>query len=212
MRTIHILLTILLATLHAAGSLAAPSRTFIESKTETAELRYIGDIPIAILTGTPEQIGRQHADLLAANSGAIMKMPRRYAAEFGVEALWPFIVQAGRTLVSQAPERHQQELAAIANRAQFGEEEMVVANTLLELRRVGCSTLIVEPSQSADGAPIFGRNFDFLTLGELHKHSIVLIYRPQGLHAFASIAFPGMVGVFSGMNDAGLAVATLDVE
>src|SRR5690606_34357854 len=30
--------------------------------------------------------------------------------------------------------------------------------------------------------------------------------------AFASVTFPGMVGVFSGMNDAGLAVATLDVE
>ena len=190
----------------------AAQRTFTEQTLPDAELRYIGPVPVAILTGTPEEMGRQHVDLLAADSDAAMDMPHRYAAEFGVDKLWPLIVSAGRTLILQAPERHQRELAAATARFGKAEQEIIVANTLLELRRVGCSTLIVEPSRSATGAPIFGRNFDFLTLGELHKQSIVFVYRPIGLHAFASVAFPGMIGVFSGMNDAGLALATLDVE
>jgi predicted choloylglycine hydrolase len=77
---------------------------------------------------------------------------------------------------------------------------------------MGCSALIVEPEHSATGGPLFGRNFDFPTLGELDQYSILFIVRPEGRHAFASISFPGAVGVVSGMNDAGLAVATLDVE
>jgi isopenicillin-N N-acyltransferase-like protein len=71
---------------------------------------------------------------------------------------------------------------------------------------------VVEPARSATGGPIFGRNFDFLTLGELDQYSMVIVYRPEGKHAFASVGFPGMVGAISGMNDAGLAVGTLDVE
>lgn len=195
----------------ASGAAAAAPRRFTPAAIPGAELRYVGDVPVAILSGTPEQIGRQHAELLAPHSDAIRQLPHRYAAEFGVDAFWPLIVQAGRTLVLQAPQRHQAELTAIGHAA-GGEEEAVVANTLLELRRVGCSALIVEPNRSRTGGPLMGRNFDFLTLGELHKHSVVIVYRPHRLHAFASVAFPGIVGVFSGMNDAGLAVATLDVE
>jgi isopenicillin-N N-acyltransferase like protein len=196
----------------AACGLAAPTRTFTPAKTRTAELRYVDDIPVAIFTGKPEEIGQQHADLLAEPGKAALDFPRRFAAEFGIEAFWPFMAQAGRTLIMNTPERHQHELAAIVQRSGLGDGELAVANTLLELRRMGCSSIIVEPSRSATGGPLFGRNFDFPTLGELHKYSILLVYRPEGKHAFASVGFPGLVGVFSGINDAGLSVATLDVE
>ncbi len=208
---LSVILTLLLLT-HAACGLAAPAHTFTPTKTRTAELRYIDDVPVAIFTGTPEQIGQQHADLLAEPGKAALDFPKRFAAEFGLEAFWPFMAQAGRTLLMNTPERHQNELASIVQRSGFGDGELAVANTLLELRRMGCSSIIVEPSRSATGGPLFGRNFDFATLGELHKYSILLIYRPEGKHAFASVGFPGLVGVFSGMNDAGLSVATLDVE
>jgi hypothetical protein len=58
---------------------------------------------------------------------------------------------------------------------------------------------------------LFGRNLDFPTLGFLHEYTLVTVYRPKGKHAFVSIGFPGMLGCISGMNDAGLAVATLEV-
>ena len=47
--------------------------------------------------------------------------------------------------------------------------------------------------------------------GTAHEYSLVTVYRPDGKHAFASIGFPGLVGCLSGMNDAGLAVAVLEV-
>ena len=45
----------------------------------------------------------------------------------------------------------------------------------------------------------------------LDRFGLVTVVRPTGLHAFAAVGFPGMMGVLSGMNDAGLCVATLDV-
>ncbi len=206
------LFAFLLAAATAACGLASPPQTFAPASTENADLRYIDEIPVAMFSGTPEQIGRQHAALLAEPGKAALEFPKRFAAEFGVEAFWPFMAQAGRTLLLKAPQRHQRELTAIAGHSSLGDDRLAVANTLLELRRMGCSSIIVEPARSATGGPLLGRNFDFPTLGELHKYSILLIYRPEGQHAFASVGFPGLVGVFSGMNDAGLAVATLDVE
>jgi len=195
-----------------ASAQAEPTRTFTELKAEGAELRYLDGIPVAILTGTPGEIGRQHAALVKGPAEKALDLPKLYAAEFGLEAFWPFMAQAGRTLVMNTPKRHQQELAAIAEQSGFGDERIVVANTLLELRRIGCSSLIIEPERSATGGPLFGRNFDFDTLGMLHKYTLLFVYRPEGKQAFASVGFPGLVGVLSGMNETGLAVATLDVE
>jgi isopenicillin-N N-acyltransferase-like protein len=198
---------------NSAIALAKPAESaFVAKKIDGAELRYVGNVPLAILSGTPEEMGRQHGELLAGPGKAIAAFPERFAEEFGVTAFWPLVTQAGKTLVMQAPERHQQELAAIAKHSDLSSDKLAVGNTLLELRRLGCSAIVVEPARSATGGPIFGRNFDFLTLGELDQYSMVIVYRPEGKHAFASVGFPGMVGAISGMNDAGLAVGTLDVE
>lgn len=195
------------------GADAAESpRTFTERQVHGGELRYVESIPVAVFDGTPEEMGQQHAVLLGESAKPALAFPKRFAKEFGLEAFWPLMAQAGRGLMLQTPQRHQQELQAIAKHTGYGDAELAVANTLLELRRVGCSSIIIEPERSATGGPLFGRNFDFLTLGDLHKYSLVMVYRPDGRHAFASIGFPGLVGIFSGMNDAGLTVATLDVE
>jgi predicted choloylglycine hydrolase len=75
---------------------------------------------------------------------------------------------------------------------------------------MGCATLIVEPERSATKQMIFGRNLDFPTLGYLHEYSIVSVVRPEGKHAFVSVGLPGLTGVLSGMNDAGLTLAVLE--
>ena len=54
-------------------------------------------------------------------------------------------------------------------------------------------------------ARIFGRNFDFPTFGFLDKFSVLVVYRPARQTCVCHRSrFPGMLGVFSGMNDAGL--------
>lgn len=207
-----IAVSVIAAGVQSATAKPAGESAFAAKKIDGAELRLVGNVPVAILTGTPEEIGRQHAELLAEPGKAMVEFPKRFAERFGVEAFWPLVTQAGNTLVSRAPKPHQQELVAIAANSDITTDQLAVGNTLLELRRLGCSAVVVEPSRSKTGAPIFGRNFDFPTLGDLDKYSMVIVYRPEGKHAFASIGFPGLVGVISAMNDAGLAAGTLDVE
>ncbi len=194
-----------------ADSAAGKERLFPTGKQGRGELRYIEDVPVAIFSGTGAEIGEQHAALLAKAGAPLMNFPKKLFAEAGAEKQWPLAVLASRRLMMQAPDRYRQEMAALAEHAEVDSGEIDVANTLLELRRLGCSTLIVEPEKSATGGPLFGRNFDFPPVGLLDKYSLVTVVRPKGRHAFAAVGYPGLVGVLSGMNDAGLAVATLDV-
>lgn len=201
----------LLAVMLAYAARAEVPSRFTSAEAEGATLQFHGIVPIAVFTGTSEQIGRQHAALLAQPARESLKFPQRFAAELGIEFLMPIMKSAGAALMQNAPERYRTELAALAEHGQLDAGDIAVGNTLLELRRVGCSVLVVDAEHSATGGPLFGRNFDFPTLGDLDQYSVVIVYRPTGRHAFAAIGFPGMVGIFSGINDAGLAVATLDV-
>jgi len=66
---------------------------------------------------------------------------------------------------------------------------------------------VIEPSRSASGHLLFGRNMDFNPAG-FQKFALLTIYQPSdtGKHAFAHVTYPGLLGVSTGMNDAGLCV------
>jgi len=205
-----VLFCLLLLTSVAESSLGKEPY-FPAAKHGQGELRYIQGIPVAIVAGTPTEIGAQRAALLAKPGAAMLKFPRKMFAAAGAEQYWPLAVMASKQLLQQAPARYRAEMAAVAKQANISIDALEVGNTLLELRRMGCSTLIIEPTRSATGGPLFGRNFDFPPLGVLDKYSLVTIVHPHGKHSFAAVGYPGLLGVLSGMNDAGLAVATLDV-
>jgi predicted choloylglycine hydrolase len=124
----------------------------------------------------------------------------------------PLMVKTGNAMVAQFPADYRKELEVAAKAAGINRDLLVLGNTMFDIKKMaGCSTLIINPERSATGAPLLGRNLDFPTLGYLHKYSLVIVCRPKGKHAFAAVSFPGLIGVLSGMNDAGLALATLEV-
>ncbi|MAT71274.1 MAG: hypothetical protein CMJ58_17320 [Planctomycetaceae bacterium] len=197
-----------------SGAASSP-RTFKPAQAEGGRLEYVGPVPVVRLQGTPQEIGRQHAALLGPRSEAVFKFPKQFISAAGAEAYWPLLTNAARTLLLRAPQRYQEELAAAAKQGGFApeiEEVIPVANTLLELRRLGCSAVAIEDERTAGDGPLLGRNFDFDSMDVLHRFSVLFVVRPDGRRAFASVGFPGLGGVLSGMNDAGLCVATLDVE
>ncbi|MCH2114098.1 MAG: C45 family peptidase [Pirellulales bacterium] len=175
------------------------------------KLQTIEGLPVVFLAGTGREIGAQHAALLAKPAAALLKYPGELLSEEGAYESWPLAIATSSRLLAQAPQRYLDELAAVAEHAALDRNKLALANTLLELRRLGCSTLIVEPGRSATGGPLFGRNFDFPSLGLLENYNLLMIVQPAGYHSFAAVGYPGLLGVLSGINDAGLAVATLDV-
>ncbi len=216
----------------AAVSLRAeePFR-FPEGKLGKAELKYRNDLPVLELEGTPEEMGKQSATLAVKPAVRILSYPEdivhaftRHAVEGSVDNIlykttWGFFTQTADKMLKAFPDDYKAELNSMIETGKLDRTRALVGNTmfdakgkLVELRKgFGCSTLFVEAKRTAAGKPLYGRNLDFATAGYLNEYSLVTIYRPKGKHSFASVGFPGVVGCLSGMNDAGLTVAVLEV-
>ncbi len=192
-------LTTLAALLLAFASASAEDRAPV---TEKEGFRVVH------LYGTPEEIGRQHA---AAFADEIKLLRKDYLGKYihgerderetveGCQALEPFYLP-----------RHRAELAAMAETADMSWDDAVLATGFLDVNRtVLCSTFVGHDPES--GEPVFGRNLDFPAMGIANEHGLCIVYHPAEGRAFASFAYPGMIGVLTGMNDAGLTVAVMNV-
>jgi len=204
-------LAILLLVVSAAS--ATENRVFQEGRYEGAELRYINDLPVLIVSGTPEEIGRQKAVLTANVVKTIIAYPRQLLERANRQDRLPKYQEISKTLAHNLTADHRAELRAFADKSGIDRDAGILGNTLADIYRgnVSCSSLIVEPEKSTTGGPLFGRNLDFYTLGLLDKYSLVTVHRPTGKHAFVSVGFPGLFGCLTGMNDAGLTLAVHEV-
>ncbi len=191
---------------------AAEPFRFPEAKHKGGELKYVNDLPVLTVQGTPEEIGEQVATLTAPAVKPLLDLPKEIIRHHRLELAWPIFVAAAEGLFKNVPADYQKELETGAKVGKIDRDTVLVGNCLLELRRLGgCATLYVDPKQSETKGPLLGRNFDLEPFGVLQKYSLVAIVRPKGKRAFCAVGYPGMVGVVSGINDAGLTIATLDV-
>lgn len=186
---------------------------YTEGTYKNAELKYINDLPVLCVEGTPAEMGEQAAALTAPAARFLISYPKELLSLIGRQQEWPKLIELGLSMRGQFPKAHLTELESYAQAAQLPRDVLMGVNTMVDSYRgdVSCSSLLVEPSRSATGAPLFGRNLDYFTLGKLHKYTLVTVYRPTNKHAFVSVTFPGLFGCLSGMNDAGLAVAVHEV-
>ena len=193
-------------------SAAQPWQAFAEGTHGKASLRYINGLPVLTVAGTPEEMGEQVGALTSKPLRQISAYPRLLLSLARGRASWERLVGTSKKLLPGFPSDYQKEMDALAKSSKVDSELLLVGNTFPDILKAGgCSTIIVEAERSATHEPLFGRNLDYPSLGFLYNYSLVTIYHPTGKHAFASVGFPGMLGCVSGMNDAGLAVATLEV-
>ncbi|MDP9002826.1 MAG: C45 family peptidase, partial [Myxococcota bacterium] len=71
---------------------------------------------------------------------------------------------------------------------------------------IGCSTFALGPSMTRDGHVVVARAFDMETDEVLDHDKAVFLVREDGAIPFASVAWPGFVGVVTGMNAEGVFV------
>ena len=81
-----------------------------------------------------------------------------------------------------------------------------LGHTMQDYMLVGCSSFATWGTQSADSSLLIGRNFDFYVGDAFAENKQVTFCAPSKGYAFASIGWPGMIGVLSGMNETGLTV------
>ncbi len=206
-------LVLIWAFIHISVTGAAEPFRYPEGKYGKGELKYIHGLPVLTVSGSPEEIGEAAGVLALKPAAPVASYPEGLLKEFHLGFLrYPFLV-AGENMVQKFPDNYRRELEAMARASGVEREKLVLGNTLFDLKKImACSALLVDGERSATGGPLLGRNLDYPSLGYMHEYSLVTIYRPDGArHAFASVGFPGLVGCLSGMNDAGLAVAVLEV-
>ena len=179
---------------------------------KNAELKYVNGLPVLIASGTPEEIGATVGVLALKPEPNVLDYPRGLLKMANVEGLYGMFVRSGTLMYNRFPAEYKTELDAIAKGSGADKERLIVGNTLFDIKKIlACSAVMIESERSATGGTLLGRNLDYPSLGWIHQRSLVTVYRPKGKHAFVSIGFPGLVGCLSGMNDAGLALAILEV-
>jgi len=178
------------------------------------------------LSGTPESIGFAHSRLLHSrmvqNEGAML---RRFEVEVRSWLARLLLVDLAKLRYravdrGMRPERRR-EIAAGALGFQPDPyahllptyERLLYLNTLYDISLsfehsplVGCTTLAFHGEAYPEGGSLLARAFDMEIDPIFDRKKAVFLVKEDGRIPYASVAWPGLVGVVSGMNAAGVAV------
>lgn len=179
------------------------------------------------LEGSPEEIGAEQASLLyepmVANERIVWD---------GFEDVVPmgaarlFFFDVGRVryrnVTRNIPERYLREIAAQAGtfrpdpyeRKLPTFERMTMLHALYDIAlgfegapMIGCSAFVLGPKATRDGHTLFGRAFDIELADVFDTDKAVHFVKGENVLPFASVAWPGLVGVLTAMNSAGVTIA-----
>ncbi|MFA5110991.1 MAG: C45 family peptidase [Desulfobaccales bacterium] len=167
------------------------------------------------LWGSPQERGRRHGQILAADIRLLRRTLLTYLARLSLYAgalpLFGLLKWLARGFWPQVPPHLQQEIAAIAAGAGVSLGSVLLLNVIDDLANNSprCSALAVEDGE-APGTCLMGRNLDYPVFTEpLTRLQTLFLIEPQQGQPLASLAWPGYVGICTGINHAGVALAQL---
>lgn len=197
----------------ASAARGGDLKSFPTAKYGKGELKYLDRVPVLTLRGKPAEMGEQFGVLAIRNAPDLVALHQQFLKDAGQESRYPFILTMAKMLKPNFPANHVAELEAAAMSADRDESRLLFANTVADLSSgMGCSTVVVEKERSKTGAPLFGRNFDWLPTKGITEHTLVVAYKGEGKHAFAAVTVTPITGVVSGMNDAGLSLTINEIS
>jgi hypothetical protein len=187
------------------------------------------------LTGTPEEMGRAHGELLGEE---IRRVVRDVLDPEGRRSSWPRIEEGVRVMERYQPERYRREMRALAAAAGVDYMKIVALQLFGDAGRgvrsedfvppdedlapdsvpegdpapadeglVQCTNYATFGPATATGELIVGRNFDYFNVDVAEYASIIIHYRPEGKHSFVTLTWSGVVNGWTLMNDSGLCAA-----
>jgi len=188
--------------------------------------RMRGGVRAVTLAGGPETIGSSQArlnyDHMVKNEGELWGEFKHYVPFWPARALMMDISRVQYRHVDEGfPDARRLEIAAEAKAFDpdpFASElptyhRMVFLHSLYDIALsfehsplIGCSTFGLGPGATKDGHTLFARAFDFEAGDVFDRDKAVYFVRGDGVIPFASVAWPGLIGVMSGMNLEGVTV------
>jgi len=168
------------------------------------------------LWGSPQERGRRHGQILAADIRRLRRELLSYLARISLYAgalpLFGLLKWLARGFWPYLPPPLQQEMAAIAAGAEVGLGSLLLLNVVDDLANNSprCSALAVGGRHAAQEAYLMGRNLDYPVFTEpLARLQTLFLLEPHQGQPLASLAWPGFVGVCTGINFSGVALAQL---
>ena len=183
-----------------SSMLTSPRAT--PKQAQHGELMWIEGQRVALLHGTPEQIGIAHGELLKEE--AVRCIDSVLYAFGTVQAVvtgrWfrDDLESAYEQLSPHIPERHKVETRALAASLGMEPQLIEVLNVFPELFH--CSGFAVFGSATVDGKLYHGRVLDYMTTIGLQDAATTFIVAPDGMIPFANVGYAGFIGSVSGMN------------
>ncbi len=175
------------------------------------ELRWIDGHRVALLQGTPEQIGKAHGQLLKDEAHHCIDSVMYAFGTFQTirSGKWfkHELESAYERLAPHIPERHKRETDALAKAIGVEPKLAQAINVFPELFH--CSGFALFGKATADGKLYHGRVLDYMTTIGLQDSSVTMIIAPQGHHAFATVGYAGFIGSVSGMNAQGISLGEM---
>jgi len=185
----------------------SPSKLLTEPKMEErlvdhGKLIWIDGQRVALLSGTPEQIGTAHGALLKEEAyRCIDSVVYAFGtAQTIANGRWfPKDLEAAyKRLEAHIPERHKVETRALAKSLDLDPDLMEVVNVFPELFH--CSGFALFGDATEGGKLYHGRVLDYMTAIGLQDCATTFIMAPEGQIPFANIGYAGFIGSVSGMN------------
>lgn len=175
------------------------------------------------LTGDPFLLGYANArlgsPLLIETEEYLFSEMRRYIPSvLAMQLVKVGVLLRYRTLPQHIPLEQRIELAGLAegqsdlhgdflptyHRVLFYHALHDITQGLEHSPMLGCTAVAASRSATTSGHLLIGRNFDFEGPELFDREKAVLFFKPQGRLAFASVAWSGMMGVVTGLNQAGV--------
>jgi isopenicillin-N N-acyltransferase-like protein len=185
-----------------------------------------GGVREAYIEGTPEELGSRNARLLgdrmAADEGSLWAMFEHFVPLSPLRTLIIDISRVKyRAIEKNIPEARRRELAAAAIAMQPDPnakrmptyERVVFLHSVYDISLsfehsplIGCSAFALGPEATKDGHVLVGRAFDMEIGDVFDTDKVVYFMRENGQIPYASVAWPGLTGVLTGMNLEGVTV------
>ncbi|RMG35530.1 MAG: peptidase C45 acyl-coenzyme A:6-aminopenicillanic acid acyl-transferase [Planctomycetota bacterium] len=166
---------------------------------------------VALLWGTPEQIGAAHGTLLRDE---VHRCVDSVLYAFGtVQTIrtgrWfrHDLEEAYRRLAPHIPQDHKRELDALAEASGLDRRLAHTVNVFPELFH--CSGFAVCNSATTDGTLYHGRVLDYMTAIGLQDAAVTFVVDPEGKIPFVNVGYAGFTGSVSGMNAEGISLGEM---
>ncbi|NQV28273.1 MAG: peptidase C45 acyl-coenzyme A:6-aminopenicillanic acid acyl-transferase [Rhodopirellula sp.] len=171
-------------------------------KVANGELRWIDGQRVALLHGSPEEVGHAHGELLKVEAGrCIDSVLYTFGTAQTIRTGRWFrsdLEAAYQRLSPHIPDRHKRETRAMAAALDLDPELVEALNVFPELFH--CSGFAVFGKATVGGKLYHGRVLDYMTTIGLQDSATTFIVNVDGQIPFANVGYAGFIGSVSGMN------------